>query len=320
MRTLAIAFGFAVLCSGCGSSGGDGAPPVAREIIRTVIVGDRVYPYILYVPVSARANGPLPVVLVLHGGGGNAGTIEPLVQLEPKADREGFVLVMPNGYDPSDNGFATWNAGTCCGRARDDGIDNTAVIRAVLDDVATQVDTDPKRVFATGHSNGGMMAHRLACELADRIAAIAPNAGFLLKDDYRNDPPTPVFTCAPPRPVPVLHLHGLADTCSRFEGGVGTGLDRTPRPPVRDNIAFWADHNGCAATPTTSFESGDTVCETYSGCTNDAEVTLCTTEGAGHVWPGREEDSNNAACGGTVNLDYSANDFIWDFFQRHPMP
>jgi polyhydroxybutyrate depolymerase len=279
----------------------------------------------IHVPAGLDLHAPAPVVLFFHGGGGTADGQELIVQLVPFADAHGFVLVRGEGYETVGgvNG-EVWNAGSCCGIAADNAraIDHVGAVRAFLDVLEAKVCVDPKRVFATGHSNGGMLAYRLGCELADRVAAIAPNAAFLMNRDLDATPqPVTLFDCAPARPVPVLHLHGLADLCAPFGGGSSNGLDPATRPTVQSGIDVFRARNGCADTPTTTYSQGMASCSTWGGCAEGADITLCTIGGAGHTWAGAPyRPATQMMCGGTGTMDLDANSMIWDFFVAHPMP
>lgn len=311
----------ALIVAGCGG-GGDTVPdavgtPVAGgiEFRRVLLSGTVDHSYYLFVPQALIGADDIPVVVSLHGGGSNAREHDLFTRLRVKAASAGFALLTPDGYR------TTWNAGSCCAPAATAGIDHSAIIRAMLDDAGTLISVDPQRVFATGHSNGGMMAYRLACDLSDRIAAIAPNAAVMMDRDLDTDPPTQVFTCQPTRPVPILHLHGLADTCVPYAGGVSTGPEGGLRPPASDSIDFWVDNNRCTLPPLLPTNvNGDARCNTHSGCQDQAIVKVCTVDGAGHVWPGTGANPSGDTCGGSGTTDLDANDVMWDFFVNHPMP
>jgi polyhydroxybutyrate depolymerase len=173
------------------------------------------------------------------------------------------------------------------------------------------VNVDPKRVYATGMSNGGMMCYRLAAELSDRIAAIAPVAGTMAIDNYN-----------PQRPVPVMHFHGKADNMVPFAGPSG----RTPKflgfKSVDDTITVVAKANGCPEEPRTEelpdkAGDGTTVTKkTYGPGKDGAEVVLFVIEGGGHTWPGQQPPVGFI---GKSTKNISANDMIWEFFEKHPM-
>jgi polyhydroxybutyrate depolymerase len=226
--------------------------------------------------------------------------------LSEKADQAGFVAVYANGTGSTPL-FLYWDAGGVRGRVSDD----VGYVANLLDDLATVVNVDPKRVFATGMSNGAMMCYRLAAELSDRIAAIAAVAGTMAIED-----------CRPRRPVPVLHFHGTKDGLVLFGGPD----ERTPKNikflAVEDSIRAWVRINGCPETPLVT-ELPDLVPEgtsvrrkAYGPGKGDSEVVLYVIEGGGHTWPGRDPRSFIL---GKSTRDISANDLIWEFFQKHPM-
>jgi len=278
---------------------------------RTVKLNEHERSYLVYVPQSYDANRPTPVVLCYHGAATNGAITIALTGLNNKADEAGFVVVYPDGT--SRNGFLfTWNAGGMPSQVEESKRDDVKFTALVLDDLATVVRTDKRRIFATGLSNGGMMCHRLGVELSDRIAAIASVAGTLSLEK-----PKPV------RPMPVLQIHGTTDTLVPWEGP-------NPRIPaivrfrgVDETLQFWIQHDACESTPReeqlpNKADDGTTVTRyTYAGGKQGSEVVLVKIHNGGHTWPGRDV---KLAILGKTTKDIAANDLIWDFFQRHPMP
>jgi len=266
---------------------------------------------IVHVPLKYDRTVAMPVVLAFHGGGANADNMVRFSGLDEKADEVGFIAVYPNGTGRLPR-MLTFNGGNCCGRAAANGVDDVEFTRRLLDEVAKACTIDPKRVFATGMSNGGIMAYRLASELSDRIAAIAPVGGPMGTKD-----------CSPGRPVSVIHFHGTADEFAPFNGGRGRGPSGTDFFSVPDSIAAWVAADGCDPTPVTTAlpdtaDDGTTgTLTTYGQGKDGSEVVLIVIEGGGHTWPGR--DSRLALLGKSTK-DISANDVMWEFFQRHPMP
>ena len=176
---------------------------------RSLELDKRTRSYLVHIPKSYDGSKAWPVVLAFHGAGNNGAMMVPYSGLNDKADEAGFIAVYPNGTGRVRT-FLTWNAGNCCGFASQNKVDDVALVRALLDDLGTVVRVDPKRIYATGMSNGGMMAYRLGSELSDRIAAIAPVAGSM-----------GAKTCSPLRPVPVIAFHGTDDDFVPFKGAKG---------------------------------------------------------------------------------------------------
>jgi polyhydroxybutyrate depolymerase len=276
--------------------------------IRTLEHGGQTRSYVVHILPKYDPKLATPVVLSFHGGGSNAEQMVRFCGLNEKADKEGFIVVYPNG-----TGYMrmlTWNGGNCCDYAMKNSVDDVAFTRSVLDDLAKVANVDAKRVFATGMSNGGIMVYRLAAELSDRIAAIAPVSG-----------PMGTATCNPKRPVPVMHFHGTDDAFAPFKGGKGKGVSGTEFFSVEHSIQAWVKADGCPETPKVTdlpkrADDGTSVQrKTYGPGRDDAEVVLFVINGGGHTWPGRDA----IRFLGTSTHSISANDLMWEFFQRHPM-
>jgi polyhydroxybutyrate depolymerase len=265
--------------------------------------------YRVHVPASYDPARPAPLLVALHGGGGdmNLQSNDALYGLITKSESEGFVPVFPNGFSKFPNGkLATWNAGNCCGAARDRQVDDVGFIREVVQNLTHQMNIDRTRIYATGMSNGAMMAYRLACEASDIFTAIAPVAG---SDTTRQ--------CTPARPVAVLHIHAKDDSHVLFGGGAGpdsVALSQvTDYVSVPATIAKWAKLDGCTAAPRRVMEKPGAYCEAYAPCSGGAQVQLCVTETGGHSWPGGHKPR---AAGAAPSAAISANDVMWEFFDR----
>lgn len=259
--------------------------------------------FILHVPASYRAEQPAPLVLALHGGGGSMAVMarDRLYGLVSQSEASGWIVVFPNGYSRLAGKLATWNAGLCCGAARDKGSDDVGFLRAVVADVQRRLAIDPQRIFATGMSNGGMMGYRLACEASDVFRAIAAVAGT----DGTTD-------CRPGRPVPVFHLHAKDDDRVLFNGGSGSASDtHADFVSVPATVDKWARLNACSGPVQRVLEKPGVVCEVRGGCQGGAEVRLCVTETGGHSWPGGRK-----ALGGKGSDALDATAEIWAFFAR----
>ncbi|HEU4322463.1 MAG TPA: PHB depolymerase family esterase [Roseiflexaceae bacterium] len=283
---------------------------------RTLTVDGRERSYLVHIPSSYDGSTPYPVVLVFHGGGSNAEQLVAYSGMNETADRNRFIAVYPNGTGETVQGIAVllWNGGPRQPGGEVAGVDDVRFTRALLDDLATVVRVDERRIYASGMSMGGIMVYRLASELSDRIAAIASIAG-----------PMGTATCDPTRPVSVLHVHGTADEAVPFNGGVGR-LDQsgTDFYSADYSIQAWVRANGANPTPTVealpdTADDGTRVSrQTYGGGKDGTEVVLVTIEGGGHTWPGRDFGPGMEVLGVSTK-DILANDVIWEFFAKHPM-
>ena len=288
----------------------DASPLSPGDYSRTVQVDGSERSYLVHVPPQYVADSPTPVVLAFHGGGANARNMVGFSGLNQKADQSGFIAVYPEGTGRLER-MLTFNAGNCCGQAAARNVDDVAFVRHVLDDLERIANVDRRRVFATGMSNGAMMAYRLASEMSDRIAAIAPVSGPMGTKD-----------CRPGRAVSVMHFHGDADEFAPFPGGKGRGLSGTDFYSVDHSINAWVDANECKKSPRTTQlpdreKDGTTVKQVrYESGKEGAEVVLVVIEGGGHTWPGNESRLRFL---GVSTRDISANDMMWEFFQQHPM-
>jgi polyhydroxybutyrate depolymerase len=265
--------------------------------------------YHVHLPPTAPAGARLPLVLVFHGGGGTAKGAARQYGFNQLADARGFVVVYPDGVD------RRWNDGrgtTGQPWLNTVLVDDVGFVSATIDRLRNALPIDARRVYATGMSNGAIMAYRLASELSDRIAAIAPVSG-----------PMGTEKCSPRRPVPVLHFHGTNDEFAPFKGGKGEkSLSGTDFYSVEHSIQAWVRANGCKAEPATvelpdKAKDGTRVTrKTYGGGKDGAEVVLVVIEGGGHTWPGREPALKLL---GKATKNVSANELMWEFFQKHPM-
>lgn len=287
-----------------------GQPLGPGDATRTLQVDGRDRSYIVHVPPGYDRKKLTPVVLNFHGAWTNAGTQVLFSGMNRKADEAGFAVVYPNGTGFGDGAlfFNAWAKVAPAGRA----VDDVKFVARLLDDLATVLNVDARRVYATGMSNGGMMCHRLAVELSDRIAAVAPVSGTLCMDNIK-----------PARPVPVIHFHGTADTIVPFGGPKNAAARLLNFKSVDDTIKAWVKANGCPETPEVTelpdtAGDGTTVTRKVYGPGRDgAEVVLYAVEGGGHTWPGQNPVIHFL---GKYTRNISANDLIWEFFRKHPMP
>jgi len=316
-----LALLLALACIGAGPAGAEEAgAPAPRERLDQAALGAGTHTLALqhqglarkalvHVPASYRPGTPMPLLLAFHGGGGHAEYMadEERYGLVGKAERAGFVVVFPNGYSRLPRGrFATWNAGGCCGDARDRAVDDVGFVRALVAQLQRQLSVDPARIYATGMSNGGMLVHRLACEAADIFRAVAAVAGT-----------DAGASCTPARPIAVLHIHARNDTHVLYGGGAGPDAFRD-RGKVMDfvsvpqTMARWAQRDQCQPTPQRVLQRQGAYCEAYAGCAGGVQLQLCVTEDGGHSWPGAQAVRRGQEA---ASQALNANDLMWDFFR-----
>jgi len=287
---------------------------------RSLSFGGRLRTFVVYVPRGGGRGGPRPLVLNFHGGGSNAVQQQRYSGMNTTADRHGFVVAYPDGTGaiPGQRRLLTFNAGGCCPPATRNRVDDVGFAEAIVADVEQHVPLDPRRIYAAGMSNGGMMAHRLAAE-SGRVAAVASVAGQLNLEPF-----------APRRPVSVMEFHSVDDARARYEGTSRNAFFGSRRrlrfPPVQQGIDRWVATNGCPPTPVvgetiagapTSMNEGQTATRfTYGPGRDESEVVLWRLTGAGHVWPGSTRNLPRLLGRPTTLVD--ANEEIWAFFAAHP--
>ena len=264
--------------------------------------------YLVHIPQGYDPKQPTPVVLALHGTGMTGGMMVWFSGLNKTSDKNGFIVVYPSSLGTVP--LSVWNAGGFRGILAQGQADDVAFMRKLLDDLATVVNVDQKRVYACGISNGGMMCYRLAAEMSDRIAAIAPVAGTIAIEESK-----------PQRPVPVIHFHGTKDNIVPYVKKEGKSEFFIKFTGVHDSIQTWVKLNGCKESATLDILSQDAdelrvTRKTYGGGKDDAEVVLIAIEEGGHTWPGQKSP---VFFTGKTALNISANDLMWEFFVKHPM-
>jgi polyhydroxybutyrate depolymerase len=284
--------------SGSGDAGGSAmidAPPQSAtcdgktaqplDATWTITVGSQTRTAKVHVPASYDPTKRTPLVFDVHGRTQNASAEMSLTRSVAKSDAAGFIAIYPeSGTSPT-----SWNSGTCCEPATTNSVDDTAFIRKLLDEAQAKLCIDASSVYMMGMSNGAYESHRIACEMADRVAAIGPVAGLLLFQG-----------CAPSKPMPVMMINGTSDSLSQYQY-------------VAQGVTFWKGKNGCT-TMSTTYQNGVVTCVTHGGCTAGADVVLCTVQNGGHQWPG----GDTLPFLGNNTTDIIATDALWDFFVAHP--
>ena len=266
--------------------------------------------YHLHVP-SAVGPTPAPLVLVFHGGGGTGPGTERLTRFTALADREGFLVAFPEGVGKN------WNDGRefSSSRAHRDHVDDVAFVTALIDAIGRAHAVDPRRVYATGISNGGIFSHYLAAHLSARIAAIAPVVGGIA------DPPDAWLR--PEQPVSVLMLQGTQDPLVPYHGGA-VAFGRGKIIDTEEAARRWAALNGGREPvreplPADGKDRCGGLRTIYPGGRDGSEVTLVRLDGGGHTWPGGAQYLPERLIG-RVCRDFDATVLIWDFFKAHPKP
>ena len=302
----------------------DNTTALLQNYTDSILVKGLLRSYLMHLPASYDKSRLWPLVIVLHGGGGEAKTMDPLTDFNALADKQGFVVVYPEAYKHLINGPGLsqhWNdgRGEAGIRAQAENIDDVAFISALIDHLVQNLSIDEKMVYATGISNGALMSNRLGCELSDKIAAIAPVAG--------NIPQKTAPIWSPSRAISVLIINGTEDPVMPFKGGDVSFLSvKTGKVlSVAETVKFWVSKVGCPAVPEIERlphlnpnDSTSTIAERYTGCRDGSEVVLYKVNGGGHTWPGGLQYMSEKLIGQT-SRDFSATETIWQFFKLHPM-
>jgi polyhydroxybutyrate depolymerase len=272
------------------------ATPVGSST-HAITVGGATRTYIVYRPAALSARAPL--VVMLHGGFGSASQAEKSYRWDAEADAGHFLVAYPDGLDRA------WNTGGgCCGTPSRTGTDDVGFITAMVSAISRALPVDPSRVYATGISNGGIMAYTLACRTTV-FAAIGPDSATELGD------------CPDPAPVSVIAIHGTADKNIPYNGGPGDGPGHIDGPSVPAVNAAWRRVDQCA--PPAAATAGP-VTSAVAKCPAGRAVELVTIAGAGHQWPGAVA---KPAVQKLLHLDppstaLNATEVIWRFFAAHP--
>ena len=249
--------------------------------------------YRLAIPTAYDANKSYPLVFNLHGFGSTAAEQEFYSDMNRVGEAEGFLICYPDGIDNA------WNVGWEFGSEADD----VGFISTLIDEISGNYNIDSERIYSCGMSNGGFMSYRLACEMNDRIAAVASVTGSMA--------PLIFPDCDPGKAVSVMQIHGTADGTVPYSGDPDINIH------IDTLVAFWADNNGCAEEADTSdvedinMTDNTTVKKIqYSDCSNDSEVLFFKVDGGGHTWPGAFLNI------GVTNQDIEASEEIWEFFRN----
>jgi polyhydroxybutyrate depolymerase len=281
----------------------------ARDFSGTMPSGGIVRSYQVHVP-ARKASQALPLVLVLHGGGGNGAGMRTLIGMDSSADVAGFIVVYPDGVQKN------WSDGRGTTDSEKAGVNDVAFLSSLVQRLSSELNADPKRIYATGISNGGFMSARLACDASSVFAAVAVVAATIPENVRTN--------CKPSRAVPFMLIHGTADKIVPESGGTMTKGDGGVIASTSQTVNLWRDLNKCsgAAVKTEINPANDGMSitlERYTGCASGSEVAFYQVTDGGHTWPG---DSQNVPViiVGKTSRDLNASETTLAFFKNHPKP
>ena len=251
-------------CGGGGETANDSPQPAVAH--RRLNVGGTDRTYRLYTPPDAADAGPVPLVLALHGSGNTAESLVDASELDAAADAGGFIVAYPQAVGIS------WNGGFCCTSGRGDPAADIRFLDHLVSDVIATRRIDESRIYAVGFSAGGIMAYRLACDLAGRFAGVGAIAATMVLDD-----------CRPSRPVSVIAIHGTADDVVPYAGGRIDGGATRPAPPAIAVAERWASLDACPDARPAEVR-GPVSITAWSACAAGTSVRLVTVDGGGHNW------------------------------------
>ncbi|MCX5901719.1 MAG: prolyl oligopeptidase family serine peptidase [Proteobacteria bacterium] len=285
-----------ILLAGCASTAN------GQSILRELKVDGNVRSYLVYKPLL-HGTEKSPLMIVLHGGLGNAERIEEKSSMNTVADMGKFIVAYPNGSSGRFrvmNNMLTWNAGHCCGQAQEKNVNDVLFIKKMIDEITSKYAIDTHRIYVTGLSNGAMMAYRLACEIPDKIAAIMPVSGTMAVD-----------SCDAAKDIPVFHIHGDQDRNVPVAGGKGEkGLSDVSHRSVSDTVQLLIRARGCTTPEIKNLNDGDQI--TSYRCNTGAPVDVLIIKGGGHAWPWTDSPSNKSS----GDRQIEASKLIWDFAKK----
>ncbi len=265
--------------------------------------------YVIHYPAGYDGGKTYPLVLLFHGGGGAGAHILSQTRFAAKADQKGFIVVAPDGVD------SHWNDGR---GTTNTGIDDVGFVRQLIADLRAHLPIDPKRIYATGLSNGAVFTERLGCELSDTLAAIGTTAGPL---------PANLLSSCKPGPISMVGIQGDADPGIPLAGGeMGGGREQAVggmAASAAQTMRVWANANGCHLTPAVanippSVNDGTRVIKySFTGCTAGTGVVYYVVQGMGHGWP-PAQGAMAMRINGPTSQNISATDVMWAFFSAHP--
>jgi len=284
---------------------------------RNFLFDDLQRTYKIHIPLAMPEKFSPALVFVLHGGTGTGDGMERSLTLggfNVLSDENNFIVVYPDGIERN------WNDGrtNTSDPAHEQNIDDVGFFNALIENLTDEFNIDQNRIYFTGISNGAMMSYRLALELPEKIAAIAPVAGAIPIDILPDEPLS--------IPLSVCVISGTSDPLVPWDGGT-VGFKRNPRGvviSVPDSVNYWVINNNCNNTAETillpdtdPFDGTIVYYHKYSNGENNSEVVLYEIKNGGHTWPDGYQYLSKMLIGRTCK-DINANEVIWDFFKNHP--
>jgi polyhydroxybutyrate depolymerase len=261
--------------------------------------------YFVHLPQNYNSTESYALIFAMHGGGsiGYQG-VEAQSQLSELSDAENFIVVYPEGLEQI--GFRTWNAGDCCPSATLLGTDDAGFINALLEKLKLELSINQKKVYATGFSNGGQLAYKLANRYPTKFAAVSAVAG-VLQD----------FPFNPARKVPIIHFHSYQDTTAPYFGGFSDAPFITFEfPSVESTLLLIANNYNCNLIKQTIFSDSNAYdFFRYSDCDHNVQIELYVSQDGGHTWPGGQAFATMP-----ITNHFNASSLMWDFFQNYELP
>lgn len=271
------------------------------NVYDSIYVGGRWRTFLTHLPTGYNPSVKYPLVLAFHGGGIlGYESIQYQSRLSQKSDTAGFIVVYPEGVKIA--GSRTWNAGGCCAPSTTQNIDDVGFVNSLLNNLFANRPIDTTRVYATGFSNGALLCYRLANQLTNRFAAIAPVAGNLMYYPWK-----------PSRSIPIISFHSYKDLNVKYYGGVTVGATGTYFPPQDSVFNIISSNYSCGVLKDTLFHNSNQYDHfTYSNCSCNSVIEQYVSYDGEHSWPG-----GLSSGGVTVTNHFSATYLMWQFFQNY---
>jgi polyhydroxybutyrate depolymerase len=287
-------------------------PATGQAVLGTLVVDGTTRTYHLYVP-SPLPNGPVPLLVALHGGLGSGPQFEQNTDFDGLAQANGFLVVYPDGtpFRAGQPTHLVWNAGGCCGiaDAANENIDDVAFVTDLIEHLESTYDIDHHRVFLTGHSNGALLSFAVACQSSALVDAVAVQSGALMEP-----------TCDVTTPVSVLEIHGTADPNIPINGGKGTReVSGVTFPPPVNALKTFAAADRCAALTNAKDPDNKVVTiEAWRSCKGGALVEWAKVAGANHAWMGHQGSPGSELLVGQPFMGFDSSLAVWSFLAAHP--